>query len=113
MACIRLRPPIAAQPLPGSRLLQGDGEVVEIGAARALQEVAAGRGHVAQLRRGAGQQRLGEDGIALCHQRVIGEIGIRARARRCAGPRRRRLDLREREPRDVDQRWAAARHPSS
>ena len=59
MAWLRLNPSSAAQPVPGVRLLQrvsarrsGIG-LAEVHAARALQQVAAGGGHVAQLRRRA------------------------------------------------------------
>ena len=55
IAFMRLKPSIALQPEPGSRLLHGGGRVVEIEAARPLQKVAAGRSHVAQLRRGSGE----------------------------------------------------------
>ena len=66
----------------------GAGGVVEIGAARALHQVAAdGRG-IAQLRRGAGQQRLGDRRIGRGESRVVGEIGIAHHARRCARRRR-------------------------
>ena len=77
--------------------------VVEVVAARALQEIAAGRRHVAQLLRGAGHDRAGEHRIALLDQRVIGEIGVaheRADAQAAAG---RVFDLLQRQPRDVDQ----------
>ena len=50
--------------------------VVEVVAARALQEVATRRCHVAQLLRGAGHDRAGENRIALLHEWVIGEIGV-------------------------------------
>ena len=67
----------------------GRRDVVEVGAARALQEVAADRRHVAQLLRGAGQQRARQHRIALLDQRVIGQDRSCARARRCAARRRR------------------------
>ena len=53
------------------------GRVVEVGAARPLQQVAAGGGHVAQLRRRAGEDRAGEQRIARLDLRVIGEIAVR------------------------------------
>ena len=61
----------------GLALVAGRGRVVEIEAARPLQEIAAGRRHVAQLLRGAGQDRARQQRIALLDQRVIGEIGVR------------------------------------
>src|SRR3984893_11133186 len=50
--------------------------VVEVMAARTLQEVAARRCHVAELLRGTGHDRAGENRIALFDDRVIGEIGV-------------------------------------
>ena len=66
--------------------------VIKIVAARPLQEIAAGRRHVAQLLRGAGEDRACQQRIALLDQRVIGEIGIRhqradAQRRRPRSPR--------------------------
>ena len=61
---LRLNPPRSPQPLPGSRLLHGVG-VAEIRAARALHQVAAGGGHIADLRGRAGKESLGEDGKTL------------------------------------------------
>ena len=103
IACMRLWPPIAEQPLPGSRLLHGVVGVVEISAARALQEVAAGGGHVAQLLRRARLDGACKHRIALLDRRVIGEIGVaheRADAQAAAG---RVFDLLKRQPRDIDQ----------
>ena len=79
------------------------GGVIEIEAARALQEVAARRRHVAQLLRGAGQDRAGEHGIALLDQRMVGEVGVgheRADAHAAAGCF---LDRRQGQARDVDE----------
>src|SRR5215510_3337933 len=82
------------------------GRVVEIEATRPLQKVAPGRGHVAQLRRGAGEDRAAQHGIARLDLRVIGEIAVgnqRADPQAAIG---RRLDLAQRQMRDVDQpRW--------
>lgn len=50
--------------------------VVEILAAGTLQQVAAGAGHVAQLRRGAGEDRLGEQGIVRLHGGIPGQFGV-------------------------------------
>src|SRR4051812_881486 len=52
------------------------GDVVEIEAARALQEIAAGRGHVAQLLRRAGQNRARQEWIMLLNKWVIGEVAV-------------------------------------
>ena len=50
--------------------------IVEIGAAGALEDVAADGGHVADLRRGAGEDGAGENGIAGAHGVVLGEGGV-------------------------------------
>lgn len=57
-------------------LIAGRRCIVEVAAARALQEVAARRRHIAQLLRSAGHDRAGENRIALLHLGVIGEIGV-------------------------------------
>ena len=62
--------------VPGLALVAGRGGVVEVVAARALQQVAAVGRHVAQLRRGAGQDRPGEQRVALARP-------ARRRRRRC------------------------------
>jgi hypothetical protein len=81
-------------------------DVVEVSATRALKQIAADRRHVAQLLRGAGQQCTGQHGIALPHQRVIGEIRVahqRADAEPAIGSV---LNLVEGKPGDIDQlRW--------
>ena len=63
-------------------LVAGRRRVIEIGAARPLQQIAAGGGHVAQLLRGAGEDGAGEQRIALLDQRVVGEVANSAPARR-------------------------------
>ena len=63
-------------------------QVVEIGAACALQEIAADGRHVAQLLRGACHDRARKHRIAPLDQRVVGEIGVaheRADAKAAAG----------------------------
>ena len=50
--------------------------IVEVVAARALEEIAARRGGIAQLRRGARQDRARKQRISLLHPRVIGDIGV-------------------------------------
>ena len=87
----------------GLALVAGRRGVVEVIAAGALQQVAAGRGHVAQLRRGAGEDRAGQQRIALGDQRVIGEVGIRHQRADAQAAVRRLLDGLERQPRNVDQ----------
>ena len=68
-----------------------------------MQEVAAGRGHVAQLLRGAGEDRAGEQGIARLDLGVIGEVAIRDQCADAQPARRGFFDGAEWEPRDVDQ----------
>ena len=54
----------------------GAGGVVEIAATRALHDVAADRGRVAQLRRGARQQRLRYGGIGGGEGLIMREVGV-------------------------------------
>ena len=87
----------------GLALVAGRHGVIEIGAARTLHQIAAGRSHVAQLLRGAGQYRACDQRVTLLDQRVIGEVGVRhqrADAQAAVGGR---FDGLERQPRDVDQ----------
>ena len=87
----------------GLALIAGRRRVVEVIAARALQKIAAGRCHVAQLLRCAGEDRAGEQRIALCDQRVIGEVGVRHQRADAQAAVRGFLDGLERQPRNVDQ----------
>ena len=87
----------------GLAFVAGRRGVIEIEAARALQEIAAGRRHVAQLLRGAGQDRAREQRIALLDQRVVGEVGVRHERADAQAAVRRLLDGLQRQPRDVDQ----------
>ena len=71
----------------GIALVAGAGGVEEIGAARALHQVAAERRGVAQLRRGAGERRLGDQRIALATaSREIGVARQRADAAAAVRP---------------------------
>ncbi len=54
----------------------GRGDVVEVGASRALQKVAADRCHIAQLLGCAGHDGAREHRIALLYQRMIGKVGV-------------------------------------
>ena len=58
-------------------LVAGGRRVVEIEATRPLQQVAAGRGHVAELRRGAGEDGARQQRIARPDPLVIGEVAVR------------------------------------
>ena len=62
--------------LARAALVAARGVVIEIGAARALQEIAADRRHVADLRRSAGEDRLREQGKALAHTPVGRDRGV-------------------------------------
>ena len=91
IACILAAPATAAQPDPGRALVAGgDRRVAEVAAARALQQVAADRRHVAQLHGRAEQQRLADEREPLGDRRVRGELLHRRegsdpqRRRRCA-----------------------------
>ncbi len=55
-------------------LVAGRAGIAEIAAAGALEQVAAERRQVAHLRRGAEQQRLGEDAIAVPHLGMRGRV---------------------------------------
>ncbi len=77
--------------------------VVEIRATGALEQIARGRRLVAQLTRGAREQRARKQAIVAPHTLIGGEIGVahqRADAQPTLG---RRFDLVEREAVDVDQ----------
>ena len=77
--------------------------VVEIIAARALEQVAADGRHVAQLRTGPGEKRLTQNRVSRHDERVLSEIGIaheRADAHAALGQF---LDFRERQLVDVDE----------
>ncbi len=87
----------------GLALIARRRRVVEVVAARALQQIAAGRCHVAQLLRRAGEDRAGEHRIALRDQRVIGEVGVRHQRADAQAAVRGFLDGLERQARNVDQ----------
>ncbi len=61
----------------------GAGDVVEVGAARSLHEIAADRCSIAKLRGGSGQERLSNRRKAPRKIAIVGEIGI---ADQCANP---------------------------
>src|SRR5438270_6022859 len=54
----------------------GEGGVHEVVAAGALEEIAAGGGHVAKLRGGSAQESLGEEGVAGANGLVVGEVAV-------------------------------------
>ena len=53
-----------------------EGRVHEVVATRALKEVAAGCGHVTQLRRGSAEEGFGDQGVILDDEWMVGEIGV-------------------------------------
>ena len=83
-------------------LVAGRRCVVEVAAARALQEVAARRRHIAQLLRSSGHDRAGENRIARLYLGVIGEIGVAYERSDTQAAARRVFDLLQWQPRDVD-----------
>ena len=92
---MRLKPAERRAARAGLALVAGHVAVVEIEAARALQQVAAGRRLVAELAGGAREQRLRQHRIALPHPRVGGEVAVahlradaQAAVRRLLDPRR-------------------------
>ena len=104
IACIRAGPLMAAHPDPGARLLHaGTARIAEVATARALQQVAADRRHVAKLRRGAGKQRLAHERRPLARPsgRLRAPPSWSEHRRRSTSPRR--LIPRSGKPRDVDQ----------
>ena len=84
-------------------LIAGRRGVVEIQASRPLQQVAAGRRHVAQLRGGAGENRARKQRIALLDKRMPGEIGVRHQRADPQAPAFGFLHPVERQPRNIDQ----------
>ena len=50
--------------------------VAEIHAARALQQIAGSRRHVAKLHRRAAQDRFGKNGVVLANERVTRQVRI-------------------------------------
>ena len=77
--------------------------VVEIGAARTLEQVAADGRHVADLRRCAREDRPGQHRIARPHQPMLGDCGV-ARSGADPQPAAGLLDDVARQSRHVDQR---------
>ncbi len=77
-------------------------ELAEVGTARPLHQVPGDGGHVAQLRRGAEEQRLRDDRRVLLHQRIGGDVA-HAGQRSDADPARHRFDRGQRQRVDVDE----------
>ncbi len=77
--------------------------VVEIGAARSLQQIAGRSRHVAELTRRAGEQSTREQTIVAPHTLVRREICVAHQRSDAQSTFRSRFDLIEREPVDVDE----------
>ena len=74
----------------GGALVAGGGDVLEVDAAGALQQVARGGGEVAQLAGGGGKQGAGEHGVVAADDGVGGEVAVAdvgADAQRAVGGR--------------------------
>ena len=102
-ACWRLKPADGGAAAAGLAFVARLVGVVEIGAARALEQIAGGSRLVAQLAGRAGEQRARQQAIVAPHAHIGGEIGVahqRADAQAAVG---RRFDLVERQSVDVDQ----------
>ncbi len=89
---------MAGQPLPRRALVAGRAGVAEIAAAGALEQVAAERREVAHLRRGAEQQRFGEDAVAVPHLGMRGRV---AHPHQRAEPQHRAIGVDAVEPREA------------
>src|ERR1700721_3999595 len=62
--------------VPGRSFVAASSIVVEIEAAGALHEIAADRRHVTDLRGGAREDRLGEQGKPLAHTPISGDDSV-------------------------------------
>ena len=103
IACPRLKPCQGRAAAAGVALVARRRRVAEVAAAHPLAQVAAHRGHVPQLRRGAEQQRLGDDREPLPHRgnlRDVAHPGQRPDPQPAAGGL---LDAVQRQVVDVDQ----------
>ena len=60
----------------GALVARGKGGVHEVVAAGALEEVAAGGGHVAELRGGSAEKRLREERVVGADDLVVGEVAV-------------------------------------
>ncbi len=88
---------------PGHALVAGLGRVIEVGAPRALEQIPAGRGLVAKLRRRARQDRLRQQRIAAADAHVDGEGAVRDPRADAQAALRGLFDTGERQQADVDE----------
>ena len=103
MACCRLMPAYRRAAGVRRALIAGRRGVVEIEAARPLQQVAAGRCHIAQLTGRTRQDRAREQRIARLDNRVIRKVAVRNERTDLQPAFCRLLDRLQRQTRDVDQ----------
>ncbi|OEJ93759.1 hypothetical protein J116_004035 [Streptomyces thermolilacinus SPC6] len=87
----------------GGALVARLGEVLEVGAAGALEEVAPGGGGVAELAGGAGEQGAGHGGVAGADEGVRGEVAVADGGADAQGPVGQFLDRVEGQAGDVDE----------
>jgi hypothetical protein len=81
----------------------GEADIVEIAATRALQQVAAGGGHVAKLRGSARDHGLRQQRVALAHQAMVGEHRVARHGADAQAAVRQGLDRIQWQPSHVDQ----------
>ena len=77
--------------------------VIKIQAPGPLKQIAAGRGHVAKLRRSAGQDRIRQQRVFRSHRFVVCQIGIRHQRPDPQASAIGLVDGRQRQPGDIDQ----------
>ena len=76
--------------------------IAEVSAAGALQQGAAGAGHIAQLRRRAREQRLGQHRVIALHNWMMGEVAVAHERTNLQPSIGQRLHLAQRQMVDVD-----------
>src|SRR5260221_3492884 len=79
------------------------GDILEVDAARALQQIPPGRRQVAQLARGSREQRLGKYGIALANRAISSEVAVAHHGTDADSPIGQQLDAVVGQVCDVDQ----------
>jgi hypothetical protein len=89
---------------PRLALVAGGRAVIEVQAASALQQIAPDRRHVPELRRRSRQERLGQHRVPAADQPVRGEAAVADPRADAHAPTGQFLDLRQRQPGDVDNR---------
>jgi hypothetical protein len=87
----------------GHALIAGLRRVIEVGATRALQQIAPGRRLVAKLGRRAGENRLREQRVTAADAHVDGDRAVGDQRANPQAALRRLLDAIKRQPTDVDE----------